>query len=78
PLLSPFSRPQPIQITTNRRVAIDFTAVDQIDIEGLRRDLIRQALEISRGNQTEAARRLGLSRNALRYAVKKYGIAGNP
>jgi len=68
--------PQPIQITRNRRVSIDFTSIDQIDIEGLRRDLIRQAMEASSGNQTEAARRLGLSRNALRYAVKKYGIVG--
>jgi len=33
-------------------------------------------MEASRGNQSEAARRLGLSRNALRYAVKKYGIVG--
>ncbi len=66
----------PIRIVGSRRVAIDFNAIDQIDIEGLRRDLIRQAMEASRGNQSEAARRLGLSRNAIRYAVKKYGIVG--
>lgn len=76
PLPAAISRPQQIRITGNRRVSIDFTSIDQIDIEGLRRDLIRQAMEASRGNQSEAARRLGLSRNALRYAVKKYGIVG--
>lgn len=71
------SRPQAIRISPSRRVSVDFTAIDQIDIERMRRDLIRQAMEASRGNQTEAARRLGLSRNALRYAVKKYGIIGS-
>jgi len=70
------NRPQPIRITNGRRVSIDFASIEQIDIDGMRRDLIRQAMEASSGNQSEAARRLGLSRNALRYAVKKYGIVG--
>jgi len=40
--------------------------------------LIRQALENSRFNQAEAARRLGLSYHQLRYFLKKYQDRCNP
>ncbi|MGC9198793.1 MAG: sigma-54-dependent transcriptional regulator [Acidobacteriaceae bacterium] len=36
--------------------------------------LIEEALRASEGNQSEAARRLGIGRDALRYKMKKYGI----
>ena len=36
--------------------------------------LIRQALELSHGNKTRAARYLGLSRPTLIYRLEKYGI----
>jgi two-component system response regulator AtoC len=45
-----------------------------IDLESLERDLIRQALEQTRGNKTRAAALLGLSRDTLRYRLEKYGI----
>jgi len=35
---------------------------------------IREALEAEQGNQTRAARRLGLSRRALLYKLDKYGL----
>jgi DNA-binding NtrC family response regulator len=38
------------------------------------RELIRQALEQSRGNKTTAARLLGITRDTLRYKVKKYRL----
>ena len=38
------------------------------------RDLIVQALRKNNWNQTRAARSLGISRDNLRYRVKKYGI----
>ena len=38
-------------------------------------ELIREAYRRSNGNKSEAARMLGLSRNALRYRLEKIGIA---
>ncbi len=52
-----------------------FTLPDQgVDLDGIERDLIRQALERTHGNKSHAARLLGLSRDTLRYRVEKYGI----
>jgi len=38
-------------------------------------EIIREALRKADGNKSQAARRLGLSRNALRYRLSKIGIA---
>jgi transcriptional regulator with PAS, ATPase and Fis domain len=38
------------------------------------RELIRQALEQSRGNKTAAAKLLRITRDTLRYKVKKYRL----
>jgi DNA-binding NtrC family response regulator len=38
-------------------------------------EIIREAYRRANGNKSEAARRLGLSRNALRYRLEKIGIA---
>ncbi|MBI5905715.1 MAG: sigma-54-dependent Fis family transcriptional regulator [Deltaproteobacteria bacterium] len=43
-------------------------------LEEVERDFLRQALEATQGNQTRAAEILGLSRDALRYRMKKFGI----
>jgi two-component system, NtrC family, response regulator AtoC len=52
-----------------------FTLPDQgVDLDGVERDLIRQALERTHGNKSHAARLLGLSRDTLRYRVEKYGF----
>ncbi len=42
----------------------------------LEMDLIRRALEITRGNRTTAARLLEISHRALLYKIKEYGIGG--
>ncbi|MGH7580650.1 MAG: sigma-54-dependent transcriptional regulator [Gemmatimonadales bacterium] len=47
-----------------------------MDLEQWERSLIEQALRESDGNQTRAAQRLGISRDTLRYRLKKYGIQG--
>ncbi|MEZ4588294.1 MAG: sigma-54 dependent transcriptional regulator [Gemmatimonadales bacterium] len=47
-----------------------------IVLEALERDLIRQALEESRGNKTRAAGLLGLTRDTLRYRIEKHGLDG--
>jgi DNA-binding NtrC family response regulator len=45
-----------------------------MDLERWERAMIEQALRDSDGNQTRAAQRLGISRDTLRYRLKKYGI----
>jgi two-component system response regulator AtoC len=45
-----------------------------MDLEQWERTLIEQALRESDGNQTRAAQRLGISRDTLRYRLKKYGM----
>jgi len=39
-------------------------------------DLIRKALELAKGNKSQAARLLGLTRNALRYRLSQMGLGG--
>jgi DNA-binding NtrC family response regulator len=43
-------------------------------LEDVEKDFIRQALERTMGNQTKAAEALGLTRDALRYRMKKFGF----
>ena len=45
-----------------------------VDIEDVERELIRQALELSKGNQSHAARKLHLGIDAFRYRMKKFGF----
>ena len=47
-----------------------------LDLERWERTMIEQALRECDGNQTRAAQRLGISRDTLRYRLKKYGIQG--
>jgi len=42
-------------------------------VADLEKTLIRQALLESKGNQSEAARTLGVTERNLRYKIKKYG-----
>ena len=41
-------------------------------------EMIREALRRANGNKSQAARLLGLSRNALRYRLEKIGIPDEP
>ena len=45
-----------------------------LDIEEVEKELIRQALEQTKSNQTKAARLLNLTRDALRYRMQKFGF----
>lgn len=47
-------------------------------LEDTERRLISDALARTSGNQSEAARLLRIGRDALRYKMKKYGLAGSP
>ncbi len=44
------------------------------DLEGWEKTLIEQALRECGGNQTKAAARLGITRDTLRYRLKKHGL----
>ena len=46
------------------------------DLEQWEKSLIEQAMREAGGNQTRAAQRLGISRDTLRYRLKKHGIGG--
>ena len=44
-------------------------------LEGIEKELVQMALKKTRGNQTRAARLLDISRDALRYRIKKFALA---
>jgi len=45
-----------------------------LDIEEVEKELIRQALEQTKYNQTKVAPLLNLARDALRYRMQKFGF----
>lgn len=47
-----------------------------MDLTQLERTMIERAMREAGGNQTRAAQRLGISRDTLRYRLKKFGIQG--
>ncbi len=47
-----------------------------MDLGEVERTMLERALRESAGNQTKAAERLGISRDTLRYRLKKHGIQG--
>jgi len=54
------------------------TAVPAATLEETERSMLLQALENSYWNQTRAAAVLGISRDALRYKVKKFNLKPQP
>jgi len=48
-----------------------------IDLEEVERDFLVQALEMTGGNRTQAAKLLGLTRRSLGYRMEKYRIEGD-
>jgi two-component system, NtrC family, response regulator AtoC len=47
-----------------------------VSLEKVEEELLRQAMVLAAGNQTRAAKLLDISRDALRYKLKKFGIGG--
>ena len=45
-----------------------------VDLEAVERSLIEQALDRTQGNQSAAARLLGITRYTLRYRLEKHGL----
>ncbi len=52
-------------------LAVPAQGINLYDVE---KELVRQALIRTRGNQSEASRLLSISRDTLRYKIKKYGL----
>ena len=49
-----------------------------VTLEQWEQEIIREALRQASGNKSQAARALGLSRNALRYRLSQMGVPDNP
>jgi len=47
-----------------------------VDLGQWERSIIERAMREAGGNQTKAAQRLGISRDTLRYRLKKFGLVG--
>lgn len=63
--------------STAQPVAVQFgfkLPPDGINLEMLEKDLLLQALENARNNQTRAAQLLGISRHTFRYRLEKHGL----
>jgi two-component system response regulator AtoC len=52
------------------------TPSEGTDLTQVERSMIERAMREAGGNQTRAAQRLGISRDTLRYRLKKFGIQG--
>jgi len=63
-----------VDIDRRGRISVDFPD-DGIDLELIEKEVILQALISSGGNVSEAARKLQIGREALRYRIKKYSIS---
>jgi DNA-binding NtrC family response regulator len=50
--------------------------ISGMSMDELEKELIVQALVQYQGNQTDAAKHLGISRDTIRYRIKKYKLAG--
>lgn len=70
----------PIEFTSKEVAFANVRSIDikippgGLDIEEVEKELIRQALDITRGNQTKASRLLNITRDALRYRMQKFGF----
>jgi two-component system, NtrC family, response regulator AtoC len=76
--VEPDGREPPAEPANGARSAAPGSAAsplpEQGDLTQWERSLIERALREAGGNQTKAAQRLGISRDTLRYRLKKFGI----
>jgi two-component system, NtrC family, response regulator AtoC len=77
PLIDVEDLPHEIAIQKARGAELS-AQTNQMTLEEVERRLIEEALEVTQGNQVRAARRLGITRDTLRYRMKKYGLGEAP
>jgi hydrogenase-4 transcriptional activator len=70
----PSDPPMPVTASTPRTPARDATSLASA-VEHVERDLIQAALDRSRGNISESARTLGLTRRGLYLKIRRLGLA---
>ncbi len=73
--VEPENLPQEIRQQHRESAGLFRLPATGIHLDSLESELIRQALELTRGNRSQAARLLGLSRDTLLYRIKKHAIA---
>jgi DNA-binding NtrC family response regulator len=76
-LLADGDRLEASDLTTLTRTAspVQFKLpAEGVNIEDVERQLLVQALERSKGNQTQAAQLLGINRDQVRYRIEKFGL----
>ncbi len=62
------------ELTTNPQGASIQLPAEGVSLTEVEKELIQQALATSKGNQVHAAKLLGMSRDTLRYRMKKYDL----
>jgi DNA-binding NtrC family response regulator len=67
----------PIRVGSDGLLAMEFPK-SGVDLEEIERQLIERALALTEGNVTEAARKLGIGREALRYRIQKHRLVRPP
>jgi len=68
----------PAEMTAKKESAANGSVINLpvggLDLSQLEQNLIRQALDNTRGNRSRAARLLGITRDKLNYRIKKYAL----
>ncbi|MCW5963134.1 MAG: sigma 54-interacting transcriptional regulator [Bryobacterales bacterium] len=76
--LAPFPTNGPVLATSSPGLKLPWTSTGadepSLSLEAQEVDLLRQALQRTNGNQTQAARLLSITRDTLRYKIKKHGL----
>lgn len=65
----------PAEITQSDAVAEQYDAPMPLSLAEQEKRLVEEALRAAAGNQSEAARRLGIGRDALRYKMKRFNLS---
>lgn len=78
PPTTPFETPPgvTVQRSDDGGVAVVSVPASGVDLEAVERALIFFALQTTGGNRTHAAKLLRLTRSALLYRMRKYGLNG--
>ena len=69
-----FSIHSPGEIRNRLQEPLVHLPKEGVGLEDVERQLLQQALEQANGNKTKAAKLLRISRDTLRYKVKKHGL----
>ena len=64
----------PIAMVSSEKANAEYGLPDGMTLDEYEQAIIRDALKRSSGNKSQAARMLGLTRNALRYRLAQMGL----